>query len=187
MDKWGGSNENRARFGLEVTKAVIDAVGDSKKVGMRLSPWATGQGMRMKDPVPQFSHIVSELKKLNIAYLHLIESRVAGRSAVDAVYRHVTRENDPFIEIWGPEAPIILAGGFDADKAKRITSEVYLGDNVLIAFGRYWISNPDLPFRVQHGIELQPYDRRTFYKANTNEGYTTYPFSKEWRQQESRL
>lgn len=186
-DKYGGSIENRARFGLEVTKAVIGAMGgDSKKVGMRLSPWSTFQSMRMKDPVPQFSYIVSELKKLDLAYLHLVESRLSGTSA-DGVYNAVTRENDPFVELWGTQSPIILAGGFDPAKAKRVMREVYQAENVMIAFGRYFISTPDLPFRIKCGIELAPYNRKTFYKPEAVEGYIDYPFSEEFLTGKSKL
>ncbi|TKA28419.1 hypothetical protein B0A50_03886 [Salinomyces thailandicus] len=186
-DSYGGSIETRARFGLDVTKAVIEAVGgDSKKVGMRLSPWSPFQGMGMKDPIPQFSHIVRELKDLQLAYLHLVESRVSGTSA-DGVYNAVTRENDPFVEIWGTAAPIILAGGFDPVKAKRVMSEVYTAENVMVAFGRYFISTPDLPFRIQHGVELNAYDRKTFYKPEVAEGYVDYPFSEEFKAAGSKL
>ncbi|KAI7153892.1 FMN-linked oxidoreductase [Hortaea werneckii] len=178
-DNYGGSIEKRARFGLDVTKAVIEAVGDSKKVGMRLSPWSNFQGMGMKDPVPQFSHIVSELKNLDLAYLHLVESRLSGTSA-DGVYQAVTRENDPFVELWGLQAPIMLAGGFDPPKAKRVLSEVYPAENVMIAFGRYFISTPDLPYRIQNDIALNPWNRKTFYKPEAAEGYIDYPFSKEF-------
>ncbi|KAI7362303.1 hypothetical protein KC354_g7395 [Hortaea werneckii] len=178
-DNYGGSVEKRARFGLDVTKAVIEAVGDSKKVGMRLSPWSNFQGMGMKDPVPQFSHIVSELKKLDLAYLHLVESRLSGTSA-DGVYQAVTRENDPFVELWGLQAPIMLAGGFDPPKAKRVLSEVYTAENVMIAFGRYFISTPDLPYRIRNDIALTPWNRKTFYKPEAAEGYIDYPFSKEF-------
>ncbi|OTA37690.1 hypothetical protein BTJ68_02534 [Hortaea werneckii EXF-2000] len=178
-DNYGGSIEKRARFGLDVTKAVIEAVGDSKKVGMRLSPWSNFQGMGMKDPVPQFSQIVSELKKLDLAYLHLVESRLSGTSA-DGVYQAVTRENDPFVELWGVQAPIMLAGGFDPPKAKRVLCEVYTAENVMIAFGRYFISTPDLPYRIQNDIALTPWNRKTFYKPEAAEGYIDYPFSKEF-------
>ncbi|KAK5108362.1 hypothetical protein LTR62_008392 [Meristemomyces frigidus] len=187
-DNYGGSIENRARFGLEVTKAVIEACGnDSKKVGMRLSPWSTFQSMGMQDPIPQFSHIIRELKKLNLAYLHLVESRTSGKSAVDAEYATVTGHNDELAEIWGTEAPLILAGGFDAEKSIKAVEEVYTKENIVIAYGRYFISTPDLPFRVQHGIPFTPYDRKTFYKAESPEGYIDYPFCKEFLGQESRL
>ncbi|EME41543.1 hypothetical protein DOTSEDRAFT_73828 [Dothistroma septosporum NZE10] len=190
QDQWGGSIEKRARFGLQVTKAVIEAAGDSKKVGMRLSPWGNFQGMLMKEPVPQFNYIIEELKKLDLAYLHLIESRLSG-SAADGVYNDEqgTVELDPFIKTWGPKEPLILAGGYTPDKAKKVVGEIYTTDNILIAFGRYFISTPDLPYRLQHGIELNKWDRPTFYKQGPG-GYTDYPFSEEFvkqAQQESRL
>ncbi|CAJ2504928.1 Uu.00g123220.m01.CDS01 [Anthostomella pinea] len=184
-DKYGGSVENRARFGLEVTKAVIEACGgDSKKVGIRLSPWSPFQGMRMEDPIPQFSHIISELKKLGLSYLHLVESRLSGTTAGDSVYGSVTGTNDKLVELWGTEAPVILAGGFDPEKARKALSEVYPAENVCIAYGRYFISNPDLPFRIKHGIELAPYNRKTFYLPEKAEGFIDYPFSKEFLAQE---
>ncbi|KAK3647979.1 hypothetical protein LTR56_007679 [Elasticomyces elasticus] len=181
---YGGSIENRARFGLEVTRAVVDAVGDSRKVGMRLSPFSDFQGMGMIDPISPFSHIIRELKGLNLAYLHLIESRVEGTSAVDAVYASISHDLDPLVAIWGTESPIIVAGGFTPDKAKNALREVYTGANVAVAFGRSWISNPDLAFRIPQGIELTGWDRETFYERGSREGYLGYPFSKEWEARE---
>ncbi|KAK5732293.1 hypothetical protein LTR17_010607 [Elasticomyces elasticus] len=187
-DAYGGSVEKRARFGLEVTKAVIEACGgDSKKVGMRLSPWSTFQSMGMQDPIPQFTYVVEELKKLKLAYLHVVESRTSGKSAVDAEYATVTGRNDKLAEIWGTDAPLLLAGGFDAEKAKKAVNEVYTAENVCIAFGRSFISTPDLPFRLEKGIEFAPYDRKTFYKPESPDGYIDYPFSKEWLGQASKL
>ncbi|KAK5674428.1 hypothetical protein LTS10_012816 [Elasticomyces elasticus] len=184
-DSYGGSIENRARFGLEVTRAVLDAVGgDGRKVGMRLSPFSDFQGMGMVDPISQFSHIIRELKKLDLAYLHLIESRVDGASAVDAVYASISHDLDPLVALWGTESPIIVAGGFTPDKAKNALREVYTEANVAVAFGRSWISNPDLAFRTPRGIELTGWDRETFYKRGSLEGYLGYPFSKEWEARE---
>lgn len=74
-DQFGGSIENRARFCLEVAKAVAKAVG-ADKTGIRLSPWSGFQGMRMADPIPQFSYIIHQLRELDLAYLHLVEPRV---------------------------------------------------------------------------------------------------------------
>ena len=188
-DAWGGSIEKRARFGLEVTKAIIAAVGDSKKVGMRLSPWGKFQGMGMEDPVPQFEYVIKELKKLDLAYLHLIESRKSG-SAADGVYHDDgTNELKTFIDAWGPEDPLILAGGFTPEKAKWAVNEVATGDNIAIGFGRYFISTPDLPYRLKHGLPLNKWDRSTFYAPGA-EGYVDYEFSKEWlaeHSHESRL
>lgn len=76
-DAWGGSIENRARFAVEVAKAVVQAVG-KERVGIRLSPWSTFQGMRMAEPISQFSYLISQLRQLELAFLHLVEPRVAG-------------------------------------------------------------------------------------------------------------
>lgn len=178
-DRYGGSIEKRARFGLEVTKAIIEAVGDSKKVAMRLSPWTFSDGKRMANPVPQFSYMISELKKLDLAYLHLVESRYDGDVA-GALYHVLTHRNDPFIEIWGSEAPIILAGGFTAETARKATNEVYTNSNVCIAFGRLFISTPDLPYRIREDLPLNAYNRETFYLKMNSEGYTDYPYSSQF-------
>jgi NADPH2 dehydrogenase len=178
-DEYGGSIEKRARFGLEVTRAVIDAVGDSKKVAIRLSPWIFDPMQVDKDPVPQFLYIISELKKLGLAYLHLVESRLSG-TPESAVYKVLTRRNVPFVELWGEEAPVIVAGGFTPESAKKVTEEIYTGNNVCLAFGRYFISTPDLPFRIREGLELNKYDRPTFYTKMSPKGYVDYPFSREY-------
>ncbi|SMR46267.1 unnamed protein product [Zymoseptoria tritici ST99CH_1E4] len=179
-DAYGGSIESRARFGLEVTRACIAACnGDSSRVAIRLSPFGRFQGMGMDDPVPQFDYIVQEMRKLDLAYLHLIESRESG-SAADGVYFSTgTTELAPFIETWGAEKPIILAGGMDPQKAKWVVEEVATGNNVLLGWGRYFISTPDLAYRLKHGLELNK--RKTFYSAG-EKGLLDYPFSEEFLQ-----
>lgn len=82
---------------------------------------------------------------------------------------------------------MLLAGGFKPASAKRAVEEEYTDKEVAIVFGRYFISNPDLPFRIQNGVELTPYDRKTFYKPQSPDGYIDYPFSKEFEAQRSRL
>lgn len=178
-DKWGGSIENRARFAIEVAKAVVDAVG-ADKTGLRLSPWSTFQGMKMEDPIPQFSYLVKELKKLKLAYLHLVESRIAGNADVEA-----TEKINPFVDIWSGTSPILVAGGFRGDSARRAVDEEYRDKDIAIVFGRYFISNPDLVYRIQKGIELAQYDRDTFYKMKSPDGYVDYPYSKEWEKEQS--
>lgn len=74
-DAWGGSVENRARFAIEVSKAVVEAVG-AERTAIRLSPYSKFKSMGMKDPKPQFSYLAAQLKKLKRAYLHIIEARV---------------------------------------------------------------------------------------------------------------
>jgi NADPH2 dehydrogenase len=178
-DEYGGSVERRTRFALEVTRAAIAATGDSKKVAVRLSPWTSFvENKRVldadSDPVPQFSYVVAELKGLDLAYLHLVESRYAGDVA-SAAYHVLTRRNDPFIEIWGSEAPLILAGGFTPDTARKAANEFYWDKNLCVAFGRLYISTPDLPYRVKENLPLNAYQRKSFYLKMSPEGYIDYP------------
>lgn len=176
-DAWGGSVEKRSRFGLEVAKAVVEAVG-KERVGFRLSPFSTFQGMKVADPIEQFSHLIEGLKELGLVYLHLVESRVSGNADIET-----TEKVDFALKIWGETSPVLLAGGFQPGSAKRAVEDEYTGQNVLIVFGRHFISNPDLPFRIEKEIPLTKYNRDTFYKAESPDGYIDYPFSKEWETQ----
>ncbi|KAF2808694.1 FMN-linked oxidoreductase [Mytilinidion resinicola] len=180
-DKWGGSIENRARFGLEVAKAVVAAIG-SERTGIRLSPFSVFQGMRMDDPIPQFSYLVKGLKELKLTYLHLVESRISGNADVES-----SDHLDPLIDIWSNTSPVLLAGGFSASSAKKAVDEEYKDRDVAIVFGRLFISNPDLVFRIQNGIELSPYDREDFYRVKSAHGYTDLPFSKEFLELKSKV
>lgn len=174
-DAYGGSIENRARFGLEVTKAVIAAVG-KERTGIRLSPFANFNGMPMKDPVPQFSYMASELKKLDIAYLHAIDARQNENGSEDDFKNSIKFLGD----IWGPTKPFLIAAGLTPELAKKELDDNYSDVNAVAVFGRYFISNPDLVFRIKEGVQLSPYDRSTFYLAKERTGYVDYPFSKEF-------
>ncbi|KAI9829496.1 MAG: Chanoclavine-I aldehyde reductase fgaOx3 [Sarea resinae] len=180
-DGWGGSIEKRARFCLEITKSVVDAIG-SKRTGLRLSPWSPFQGMRMADPIPQFSYVIKELKKFNLSYLHLVNSRMSGGgdNLVNKDRDSTPEQIDFAVDIWANQSPVIVAGGFKPDTAKTTVDEEFADHDVAVAFGRYFIANPDLPYRIQHGIDLVPYNRDTFYKTKSADGYTDYPFSKEF-------
>lgn len=173
-DRWGGSVENRARFALEVVKAVSEAVG-SDRTAIRLSPFSDFQSMRMADPEPQFSYLVRELKKYNLAYIHLVESRVSGNADIEA-----TEKINFLVDIWGNQSPVLLAGGFRPASAVTAVDEEFPNRDIIVVFGRFFISNPDLVFRLQKGIELTGYDRGTFYNPGKPDGYITYPFSKEY-------
>ena len=179
-DGYGGSIENRSRFGLEVAKAVVDAVG-ADRTGIRLSPFSTFQGMKMTDPIPQFSHLLNRLKQLGLSYIHVIESRISGNADVES-----NEKVDFALDVWGKTSPVLIAGGFKPDSAKRAVDEEYKDQDVAVVFGRYYISNPDLPFRLKNDVELTKYNRDTFYKAKSTDGYTDYPFSKEY-ERSSRL
>lgn len=173
-DKWGGSVENRSRFALELSAAVAEAIG-SERLGLRLSPWSEFQSMRMKEPVPQFSHLVQELKSYKLAYLHLIESRVNNWAD-----KEKTEGIDFLIDIWNNQSPVLVAGGFKLDSAKNAVDSEYAKYDTAVVFGRYYLSTPDLVFRLKNGLEPNPYDRSTFYTPVQPEGYLDYPFSKEF-------
>ncbi|EFQ36421.1 NADH:flavin oxidoreductase/NADH oxidase [Colletotrichum graminicola M1.001] len=172
-DEYGGSVENRARFAVEVATAVVAAVG-ADMVGARFSPWSTFQGMRMADPVPQFAHVARALRGLGLAYLHLVEGRVDGNAD-----RETTDSVQFMMDAWDRASPVLIAGGFDPQSARRAVDEEHRDAEVAVGFGRWFISNPDLPFRIEKDIPLTPYKRETFY-ADTEEGYTDYAFSHEF-------
>lgn len=173
-DAWGGSDERRARFAIEVTKAVTKAVGPDR-VGIRLSPYSLFQGMRMDEPIPPFSHLVRELKKFKLSYLHMVESRLAGNADVED-----SGALQPFIDIWANQSPFFLAGGYNAESSKRAADEDHTSVDVAIVFGRHFISNPDLPYRLRKGLTLNRYRRDLFYKRMSPEGYIDYDFSTEF-------
>jgi NADPH2 dehydrogenase len=181
-DGWGGSIEKRSRFAIEIAKAVIAAVGKDK-VGVRFSPFSAYLSMRMADPLPQFTHLIKELGALGVAFIHLIEPRIAGDT-----FGSGSVESDsiiPCLDAWGNERPVIVAGGYTAESAKKAlaTGGMYEGRNVAIAFGRRYVSNPDLVFRVKNGVPLTPYDRSTFYTIGSEKGYLDYEFSEKFRAQ----
>jgi len=180
-DQWGGSIENRARFGLEVSKAVVEAIG-AENVGIRMSPFSPFQGMKMKDPVPQFSYYVQQLKKLNLAYIHIVESRIAGNAQIDD-----TDKVDFLVDIWNNQSPVLIAGGFTQESAYETVDKTFKNRDVAIVFGRYFISNPDLVFRVKNRIPFTDYDRSKFYNAKEVDGYTTWAFSKEFLEAQAKL
>ncbi|KAK4226564.1 hypothetical protein QBC38DRAFT_480094 [Podospora fimiseda] len=176
-DSYGGSVENRSRFALEVIAAVTEAVGP-ERTAIRLSPWTTFQGMRMPDPIPQFSHLVSTIQEKypNMAYLHFVQARVKGNKTAE---EEDDESLDFALKIW--KGPVLIAGNLDASSAKELVDEHYKErDNLVAVFGRYFISNPDLPFRVREGIPFSPYDRDTFYTPKSAVGYIDQAFSKEF-------
>ncbi|EMD33584.1 hypothetical protein CERSUDRAFT_141794 [Gelatoporia subvermispora B] len=171
-DAYGGSVENRARFALEAVDAVVGAVG-AGRTGIRLSPWGEFNEMRMADPKPQFSYVVGQLKARHsdLAYVHLVEPLVNGNTEREP---NAAESNDFIRDIWLPR-PLITAGGYTREAA--IEQAEKTGE--LIAVGRYFISNPDLPLRFKYNVALTPYDRDSFYIPESAKGYTDLPFSEE--------
>ena len=167
-DQYGGGIENRTRFLMEVTKAVVEVWG-ADRVGMRLSPYGVANGSGEADPMPLYSHVVKSLNPLGLAYLHFIEPRSSGAGRAEVNHQNVPSAMVLFRPIW--KGVLITAGGFTGETADAAIAN---GHADAIAFGRIFISNPDLPRRLQRGYPLTPYNRATFY-GGEEAGYTDYP------------
>jgi N-ethylmaleimide reductase len=167
-DQYGGSIENRARLLLEITQAAIDVWG-AARVGVRLSPHGIANDSGEADPMPLYTHVVKALDKLGLAYLHFIEPRSSGAGRADVNWQNVPSAMVLFRPLYS--GVLITAGGFTGASANAAIAE---GHADAIAFGRIFISNPDLPRRLQHGFPITPYNRATFY-GGEEKGYTDYP------------
>ncbi len=167
-DQYGGSIENRARFLLEITQAVIGVWG-ANRVGVRLSPYGIANDSGEADPMPLYTHVVQALNPLGLAYLHFIEPRSSGAGRAEVNHQNVPSAMVLFRPIW--KGILITAGGFTGETANAAIAD---GHADAIAFGRIFISNPDLPRRLSEGLPLTPYNRATFY-GGEEKGYTDYP------------
>lgn len=172
-DKSGGSIENRSRFAVELTKAICNAVGP-KRVGFGISSFSTFLDMGMNDPVPQFSDLISKLQDIGIAFIHPIEPRIKGDTVISPESPNASL--DFIYEIWN--GPILVAGGYSPELARHHV-EAHPDKDIIITFGRHFLANPDLVFRIKHGLKLNRYHRPTFYTQD-KEGYIAYPFSEKY-------
>jgi N-ethylmaleimide reductase len=167
-DDYGGSIPNRARLLLEATRAVVDAVGGGR-TGIRLSPVTPANDVHDADPQPLFDYVIRQLAPLGLAYIHVIEGATGGPRELDdrpfdyealkAAYRAA-----------GGKGAWMVNNGYDKPLAEEALKE---GDD-LVAFGRPFISNPDLVRRLREGAPLNPWDKTTFYGGG-EAGYTDYP------------
>ena len=165
-DGYGGSIENRARLLLEVVDAMTSVWGVDR-VGVRIGPDGKWNGMSDSDPKSLFAYVAKHLNRFGLAYLHIIEPRVKGGDTVAEAQAPVAAQE--LSKVF--HGPIIAAGGFEPGTAE---ATVVNGDASLIAFGRHFIANPDLPKRIELGLPLNRYDRSTFYGFDAR-GYTDYP------------
>jgi N-ethylmaleimide reductase len=174
-DRYGGSIENRARLLQEITQAVIEVWG-ADRVGVRLSPYGIANDSGEADPMPLYTHAIQSLNPLGLAYLHFIEPRSSGAGRAEVNHQNVPSAMVLFRPIW--KGVLISAGGFTGEAANAAISA---GHADAIAFGRIFISNPDLPRRLRQGFPLTPYNRATFY-GGEQAGYTDYPVHDELAQ-----
>ena len=165
-DAYGGSIENRARLLLELTRVLVEVWGPGR-VGVRLSPSGRWGSISDSDPEATFTYAARQLDSLGLAYLHVIEPRVMGVETLDEHQAPVAAAM--LRKVFS--GPIIAAGGFSGASAELM---VGTGDADLVAFGRFFASNPDLPYRLQHDLPLNAYNRDAFW-GGSHVGYTDYP------------
>src|ERR1700722_17009822 len=167
-DRYGGGIENRARLLLEIAQAAVGVWG-ANRVGVRLSPYGIANGSGEAEAMPLYTHVVETLNSLGLAYLHFIEPRSSGAGRAEVNWQNVPSAMGLFRPLW--RGALISAGGFTGETAEAAIAQ---GHADAIAFGRIFISNPDLPRRLQHGFPITPYNRATFYGGEAT-GYTDYP------------
>jgi len=165
-DGYGGSIENRARLLLEVVDAMTSVWG-ADRVGVRIGPDGKWNGMSDSDPKALFTYVAKHLNRFGLAYLHIIEPRVKGNVVVAEGQGPVAAEYLRTIFT----GKIVAAGGFEPATAEAVVTK---DDADLVAFGRYFVSNPDLPTRIKQRLPLSDYDRSTFYTFDAR-GYIDYP------------
>jgi N-ethylmaleimide reductase len=162
-DDWGGSIESRNRFPVEVARRAANAIGEDQ-VGIWLSPFGAFNDVGpFEDVHEQFTELAERLGELDLAYIHLVDHSSMGSPDVPDSIKSSIRG------AFG--GPIILSGGYDAERAEQDLADERAE---LIAFGRPFISNPDLVERFRKGAELAEARQDRFYSAG-EEGYADYP------------
>ncbi|MCX8941270.1 alkene reductase [Vibrio parahaemolyticus] len=161
-DSYGGSRENRIRFLLEVVDAVVAAIG-ADKVGVRLAPFITFKDMGCPDIIPTILAASKELQARDIAYMHLSEADWDDAPEIPDSFRHELRKVF--------KNTIIVAGRYNPERAEEVLSKGYAD---IVAFGRPFVSNPDLVYRLQNEKELADLDGATLFGGN-EKGYIDYP------------
>jgi N-ethylmaleimide reductase len=171
-DQYGGSIANRSRFLLEVVD-VVAAVWGKNRIGVRLSPYGAFNDMNDSNPIELFSYVLEELNKKQVAFVHVIEPRSTSAGGNDNISPDAPCTSQLFRNKFN--GVFISAGGYDLENTKHAL-ENNRAD--AIAFGRLYISNPDLAKRLIENLPLNKYDRTTFYGGD-EKGYTDYPFINE--------
>jgi N-ethylmaleimide reductase len=162
-DQYGGTLENRIRFVLQIAAKAADAIG-GEKLGIRVSPYGASNGMGVYEGIDEtYSLLAKKLSEIGLVYMHIVDHSALGAPPVSPFVKSEIRKNFT--------GTLILAGGYDAVKAEQDLKEKK-GD--LVAFGRYFISNPSFVNKLKLGLELQIVDQSTFYTPGIK-GYTDYP------------
>ncbi len=161
-DAYGGSIENRAKLMLEVSK-VVTAEAGPERTGIRISPVTPANDISNSNPQPLFDYIVDGLEALKLVYIHVIEGATGGPRDI-APFDYASLRNRF-------KRAYIANNGYDLELA---TKQLAANAADLIAFGKPFISNPDLVERLKKGAPLNEWDKNTFYGGGAK-GYTDYP------------
>lgn len=169
-DEYGGSIENRAKILFEVLDAVKEVIPENK-IGVRLNPSMHGifGSIMDEETIPTFDYIIEKLNDYNLAYLHLSEP-FTDVSHLPFAETQIAKRYRPMYK-----GTIIVNGGFDQEKGNMVIAD---GDADMVAFGKPFISNPDLVERFSQNIPLDEWDESTFYTGGA-EGYTDYKVKAE--------
>jgi len=159
-DRYGGSLENCCRFALEIVEAVSNAIG-AGRVGIRLSLFAPYNQCTDSNPEALGLYMAESLNKHGIAYCHMVEP---GQKQCQSQLLTVRKAF---------KGAFVAANGFDREGGNRAVAEDCAD---LVAYGRLFLANPDLPRRFQLDAPLNRYDSSTFYGSDPVIGYTDYPF-----------
>jgi N-ethylmaleimide reductase len=162
-DEYGGSLENRIRFLDEVARALIGAVGDPSRVGIRLAPLTTLNGCVDADPVTTYTAASKRLGEIGVGYIHIAEADWDDAPDMPAAFKQALRRAYPGV--------LIYAGKYTALRAR---DALQAGWADLIAFGRPFVANPDLPERLRNDEPLAEHDRATLFGGDAR-GLTDYP------------
>ncbi|KAI3962432.1 hypothetical protein MKW98_010983 [Papaver atlanticum] len=165
-DEYGGSIEKRCRFALEVVEAVVKEVG-ADRVGMRLSPFANYMDSADSNPNSLGLYMAESLNKYEIAYLHVVEPRMITIEDNSKTPYNLLPMRRAF------KKSFIVAGAYNRNEGNKAIEE---NRTDLVAFGRLFLANPDLPRRLELDAPLNKYNRATFAIPDPVVGYSDYPF-----------
>jgi N-ethylmaleimide reductase len=164
-DEYGGSNDNRNRFVLEIMQEMVTAIG-SDKVSIRISPTSTYNNITHQNPVEQFTLLINELNKMPLAYIHIMNVPFPA----DKFPQYPTNSVETFGKL--TQHTVIANFGYTKETGE---AELEKGIAKLISFGSLFLANPDLPKRFELNAELNQPDRATMY-GGQDQGYIDYPF-----------
>uniref|UniRef100_A0A803MS57 NADH:flavin oxidoreductase/NADH oxidase N-terminal domain-containing protein n=1 Tax=Chenopodium quinoa TaxID=63459 RepID=A0A803MS57_CHEQI len=165
-DHYGGSLENRCRFALEIVEAVVKEIG-ANRVGFRISPFANYMESGDSNPEALGIYMAESLSKSGILYCHAVEPRMITIGEKKESPHSLLPIRKAF------NGTFIVVGGYDKEDGNKVVMKDYAD---LVAYGRLFLANPDLPRRFELNAPLNKYNRETFYISDPVVGYTDYPF-----------